>query len=63
MSADTTLVVIDAQIGVVGEAYRHDEVLDNINCWCKFGNETRGYGKKTGLGDVHDDEWALKVPY
>jgi nicotinamidase-related amidase len=31
MSADTALVVIDAQIGVVGEAYRHDEVLDNIN--------------------------------
>ena len=31
MSADTALVVIDAQIGVVGEAYHHDEVLDNIN--------------------------------
>jgi nicotinamidase-related amidase len=27
MSADTALVVIDAQIGVVGEAYHHDEVL------------------------------------
>src|SRR2546430_14767468 len=31
MSADTALVVIDAQIGVVGEAYHHDEVLDKIN--------------------------------
>src|SRR5438045_9670594 len=31
MSADTALVVIDAQIGVVGEAYHHDEVLSNIN--------------------------------
>lgn len=31
MSTDTALVVIDAQIGVVGEAYHHDEVLDNIN--------------------------------
>src|SRR5205085_12412258 len=31
MSADTAVVVIDAQIGVVGEAYHHDEVLDNIN--------------------------------
>src|SRR5579863_7497618 len=31
MSKDTALVVIDAQIGVVGEAYHHDEVLENIN--------------------------------
>jgi nicotinamidase-related amidase len=31
MSADTALVVIDAQIGVVGEAYHHDEVLEKIN--------------------------------
>jgi nicotinamidase-related amidase len=31
MSTDTALVVIDAQIGVVGEAYHHDDVLDNIN--------------------------------
>ena len=31
MSKDTALVVIDAQMGVVGEAYNHDEVLDNIN--------------------------------
>ena len=31
MNTDTALVVIDAQIGVVGEAYHHDEVLDNIN--------------------------------
>jgi len=31
MSKDIALVVIDAQIGVVGEAYNHDEVLDNIN--------------------------------
>ena len=31
MSEETALVVIDAQIGVVGEAYHHDEVLDNIN--------------------------------
>jgi nicotinamidase-related amidase len=30
MSAETALVVIDAQIGVVGEAYHHDEVLSNI---------------------------------
>ena len=30
MSADTALVVIDAQIGVVGEAYHHDEVLSHI---------------------------------
>ena len=30
MSTDTALVVIDAQIGVVGEAYHHDEVLENI---------------------------------
>src|SRR6266516_1790547 len=29
MSADTALVVSDAQIGVVGEAYHHDEVLDS----------------------------------
>ncbi|MFL5702298.1 MAG: hypothetical protein ACJ8AG_05645 [Ktedonobacteraceae bacterium] len=29
MSTDTALVVIDAQIGVVGEAYHHDEVLEN----------------------------------
>ena len=31
MSTDTALVVIDAQIGVVGEAYHHDEVLENIH--------------------------------
>src|SRR3989442_3435862 len=31
MSSDTALVVIDAQIGVVGEAYHHNEVLSNIN--------------------------------
>lgn len=31
MSTDTALVVIDAQIGVVAEAYHRDEVLDNIN--------------------------------
>jgi nicotinamidase-related amidase len=31
MSKDTALVVIDAQMGVGGEAYNHDEVLDNIN--------------------------------
>ena len=31
MSKDTALVVIDAQMGVVGEAYQRDEVLDNIN--------------------------------
>jgi nicotinamidase-related amidase len=31
MNTDTALVVIDAQIGVVGEAYHHDEVLENIN--------------------------------
>jgi nicotinamidase-related amidase len=30
MNTDTALVVIDAQIGVVGEAYHHDEVLSNI---------------------------------
>ena len=30
MSKDTALVVIDAQIGVVGEAYHHDEVLSKI---------------------------------
>lgn len=30
MSTDTALVVIDAQIGVVGEAYHRDEVLENI---------------------------------
>jgi nicotinamidase-related amidase len=30
MSTDTALVVIDAQMGVVGEAYHHDEVLENI---------------------------------
>ena len=31
MNVDTALVVIDAQMGVVGEAYHHDEVLDKIN--------------------------------
>ncbi|GCE15682.1 cysteine hydrolase family protein [Tengunoibacter tsumagoiensis] len=31
MSKDTALLVIDAQIGVVGEAYHRDEVLDAIN--------------------------------
>lgn len=31
MSTDTALVVIDAQNGVVGEAYHRDEVLENIN--------------------------------
>src|SRR5258708_1489811 len=31
MNANTALVIIDAQIGVVGEAYHHDKVLDNIN--------------------------------
>ncbi|HEU5227925.1 MAG TPA: cysteine hydrolase family protein [Ktedonobacteraceae bacterium] len=31
MSKDTALVVIDAQMGVVGEAYHRDEVLENIN--------------------------------
>lgn len=31
MSEKTALVVIDAQIGVVGEAYQHDAVLENIN--------------------------------
>jgi nicotinamidase-related amidase len=31
MSENTALVVIDAQIGVIGEAYQHDEVLANIN--------------------------------
>lgn len=31
MSADTALVVIDVQNGVVGEAYHLDEVLSNIN--------------------------------
>jgi nicotinamidase-related amidase len=31
MNADTALVVIDVQNGVVGEAYHHDEVLENIN--------------------------------
>lgn len=30
MSTDTALVVIDAQVGVVGEAYRHEEILENI---------------------------------
>lgn len=31
MSTDTALVVIDVQVGVVGEAHRRDEVLSNIN--------------------------------
>lgn len=31
MSTDTALVVIDVQMGVVGEAYHLDEVLENIN--------------------------------
>jgi len=31
MSKDTALVVIDVQMGVVGEAYHRDEVLENIN--------------------------------
>lgn len=31
MNTDTALLVIDAQIGVVGEAYHHDEILENIN--------------------------------
>ncbi len=31
MSEKTALLVIDAQIGVVGEAYQRDEVLENIN--------------------------------
>jgi nicotinamidase-related amidase len=30
MSKDTALIVIDAQMGVVGEAYHHDEILENI---------------------------------
>lgn len=30
MSTDTALIVIDVQIGVVGEAYHRDEVLANI---------------------------------
>ncbi len=30
MSKDTALVVIDVQVGVVGEAYHRDEVLANI---------------------------------
>ncbi len=30
MSMDTALVVIDVQVGVVGEAYHRDEVLENI---------------------------------
>ena len=30
MNVDTALLVIDAQMGVVGEAYQHDEVLENI---------------------------------
>ncbi len=30
MSTDTALVVIDVQMGVVGEAYHRDEVLENI---------------------------------
>jgi nicotinamidase-related amidase len=30
MSVDTALVVIDAQVGVVGEAYHHEEILENI---------------------------------
>ncbi len=32
MNADTALVVIDAQIGVGGEAYHHDEVLRTSMC-------------------------------
>ena len=31
MSEKTALVVIDAQIGVVGTAYQHEAVLENIN--------------------------------
>lgn len=31
MSTNTALVVIDVQMGVVGEAYHRDEVLENIN--------------------------------
>ncbi len=31
MNAKTALVVIDVQMGVVGEAYHRDKVLDNIN--------------------------------
>lgn len=31
MSTNTALLVIDAQIGVVGNAYHHDQVLANIN--------------------------------
>lgn len=31
MNTDTALVVIDVQVGIVGEAYRRDEVLENIN--------------------------------
>jgi nicotinamidase-related amidase len=31
MSTDTALVVIDVQMGVVGEAYHRDEVLSKIN--------------------------------
>ena len=31
MSTDTALVVIDVQMGVVGQAYHLDEVLENIN--------------------------------
>ena len=31
MNEETALLVIDAQMGVVGEAYHRDEVLENIN--------------------------------
>jgi nicotinamidase-related amidase len=31
MSIDTALVVIDVQVGLIDEAYRCNEVLDNIN--------------------------------
>lgn len=31
MSADTALVIIDTQIGVVQDAYKRDEILENIN--------------------------------
>ncbi len=31
MSKDSALVVIDAQLGVEREAYKCDEVLENIN--------------------------------
>lgn len=65
MSTDTALVVIDVQMGVVGEAYQRDEVLENIQLLLSRArssgtpvlyvqhNEQRGMIPGTPLWQIH----------